>query len=114
MHEVSLVAALVDQIQEEARKQSFTHVLKIRLGIGKLSGVEAECLEFCFPEVVKGTILDGAALEMESEEIAVACKSCGKETICESPEVLICLHCLSSQVSVVKGREFRVIDLEVT
>lgn len=113
MHEVSLVVALVEQIEGLARSENFESVKKIRLAVGRLSGVEPECLEFCYSEGVKGTILAGAVLELEVENILVKCKNCEKETTYESPELLICASCGSSQTEVKKGKDFRVLDLEV-
>jgi hydrogenase nickel incorporation protein HypA/HybF len=68
MHEVSLVAALVDRIEAAAIRESFAKVLEIRLGVGEVSSVDASCLEFCFPGVTRGTILDGAKLVLVPRE----------------------------------------------
>jgi len=68
MHEVSLVAALVDRIEAAAVRESFAKVLEIRLGVGEVSGVDGSCLEFCFPEVTRGTVLDGARLVLVPRE----------------------------------------------
>jgi hydrogenase nickel incorporation protein HypA/HybF len=62
MHELSLVSALVEQVDELSVRESFERVLEIRLGVGSQSGVEPACVEFCFPEVTRGTRLEGAKL----------------------------------------------------
>ncbi len=113
MHEVSLVSALVDQIEETATTRNFQRVLEIRLGIGELSGVEPECLAFCFPEVTRFTILDGARLVTEMIPAECVCRKCGKDSSPADPAALFCEHCLSGDVEIRRGREFRVIDLEV-
>lgn len=113
MHELSLVAALVDQIEEVAKQQSFSRVLKIRLAVGGLSGVEPECLVFCFSEGVRGSVLEGAELTIETVNVRVQCQICKKESICESPELLVCSFCFSPRTWVKAGKDFRVIDLEV-
>jgi hydrogenase nickel incorporation protein HypA/HybF len=64
MHEVSLVSALVDQVAELSRQQGFTRVVEIQLAIGTASGVEPACVEFCFEEVTKCTLLEGAKLSL--------------------------------------------------
>jgi len=38
------------------------------LGVGEVSGVDGSCLEFCFPEVTRGTVLDGARLVLVPRE----------------------------------------------
>lgn len=65
MHEVSLVAALIDRVEAVAVKECFSRVMEIRLGVGDQSGVDASALEFCFPEVTQGTVLNGAKLTLE-------------------------------------------------
>ena len=65
MHEVSLVSALVDQIEELKVKEDFAQVLEIRLGIGTQSGVNPESIEFCFSEVTRKSCLQGAKLVLE-------------------------------------------------
>jgi len=68
MHEVSLVSALVDQVQEASRAQSFEKVLEIRLAIGDMSSIEPSCVEFCFSEVTRGSVLEGVELVIEIRE----------------------------------------------
>ena len=113
MHEVSLVAALVDQIQEVAHKESFDRVLEIRIAVGALSGVDPSCLEFCYPEVTRDTVLEGSKLILEWLGVELHCKKCGRESMPEDPSALFCHHCQSGEVVVSQGREFRVLDLEV-
>jgi len=113
VHEVSLVAALVDQIEETAVARNFRRVLEIRLGIGELSGVDPECLGFCFPEVTRSTILDGARLVTETIPAECVCRKCGKASRPADHAALLCGHCLSGDVEIRRGREFRVIDLDV-
>jgi hydrogenase nickel incorporation protein HypA/HybF len=113
MHEVSLVSALVDQIEGTAITQNFQRVLEIRLGIGELSGVEPECLAFCFPEVTRSTILEGARLVTETIPADCVCRKCGMNSRPEDLVALACGHCLSGDVKIRQGREFRVIELEV-
>jgi hydrogenase nickel incorporation protein HypA/HybF len=68
MHEVSLVAALIDRIEAVAASEHFAQVMEIRLGVGDDSGVDASALEFCFPEVTRGSVLDGARLVLVPRE----------------------------------------------
>ena len=68
MHEVSLVSALVDRVEEVAWQEGFERVLEIRLQVGALSGVEPSCLEFCFPEVTRNTVLMDSKLTIENSQ----------------------------------------------
>ncbi len=112
MHEVSLVAALVDQIDEIAQKEGFDRVLGIRIAVGALSGVEPSCLEFCYSEVTRNTVLEGSKLILEPVGIELQCKSCGRVSH-PKDEAIFCMDCQSGEVVVKKGREFQILDLEV-
>lgn len=113
MHEVSLVSALVDQMEETAVARNFQRVLEIRLAIGQLSGVDPECLAFCFPEVTRATVLEGARLVMEQIAAEIFCRECRQATHLADPALLRCGQCGSHDVEIRSGREFRVVDLEV-
>lgn len=112
MHEVSLLAALVDQIEELAPRENFDRVLKIRIAVGAWSGVESSCLEFCYPEVTRNTVLEGSELILEPVGIELECKSCGRISHPEA-ETVFCSGCQSGEVVVKKGKEFQILDLEV-
>ncbi|NJL25976.1 MAG: hydrogenase maturation nickel metallochaperone HypA [Calothrix sp. SM1_5_4] len=113
MHEVSLVASLVDRITEVAAREGFSRVIKIRLRVGALSGVEPLALEFCFSEVVKGSVLEGANLEIERVAPELICARCGFVSTPEDAADLYCAHCRSGEIEVRRGREFNVVDLDV-
>lgn len=113
MHEVSLVARLVERIEEVARLEGFDRVLELRVEVGSLSGVEPACVEFCFAEVARGTVLEGACLVLEFVEAEILCHGCGRASRPEDPAVLICPGCGAAEVQVRKGRDFQIVDLEV-
>jgi hydrogenase nickel incorporation protein HypA/HybF len=113
MHEVSLVAAVVEQVEEAAEREHFSRVLAIRLSVGALSGVDPACLEFCFSEVTRATVLEGARLSLDPVAVEVSCEECGQRSRPEDPACLFCAHCGSTLVKVVRGRDFRIVDLEV-
>ena len=116
MHEVSLVAAMVEQVEQAARAQGFERVTEVRVGIGAWSGVEASCVEFCFPEVTRGTVLDGAHLVIESIPVEMECEQCRERSTpqAETDSVgWVCGSCGSTRFRLSRGREFKVIELEV-
>ena len=113
MHEVSLVAALLEQVEAVALKEKFKRVLEIRLEVGALSGVDPECLEFCFSEVVQDSVLAGSRLSLESVSVEIDCAVCGARSRPEDLALLLCSSCQSPRVKICRGRDFRIIDLEV-
>lgn len=113
VHEVSLVSAIVDQVSEAARKQSFKRVKKICLAIGAASGVDPDSIEFCFNEVARGSVLEGSRLEITKNPLQIICNSCGAKSESEELIALQCPKCDSLDVKVLSGKEFLILDLEV-
>lgn len=68
MHELSLALDLVEQAIAVAVKESAAKIVRIKIKIGDISGVDKEAFRFAFPEAARGTILDGAILEIEEAE----------------------------------------------
>jgi len=113
MHEVSLLESLIEQVQEIGAREKFTKVLEIRLSVGALSGVDPSCLEFCYSEVISGSILDGARLVLERVGLELRCENCGEVSKPTDSSALFCEMCSSGQVRILRGREFKIVDLEV-
>lgn len=63
MHEMSLCESIIRIIEQQAKKERFSRVVKIRLALGEQAGASEESLAFCFPIVARQTIADGAIVE---------------------------------------------------
>jgi hydrogenase nickel incorporation protein HypA/HybF len=113
MHEISLVSAVVDQVEDLARVQHFDRVLTIWLSVGALSGAEPSCIEFCFSEVARRSVLEGARLVLERVDVELACRGCAELSFPADPSALFCERCHSTDVQIRKGQDFRIAELEV-
>lgn len=113
MHEVSLLAGLLDQVTEAARAKAFHQVKEIRLSVGAASGVDPDSLEFCFPHVMQGTLLENAKLIIERRPLSLVCQTCGKHTESDEILALVCPHCTALDVVVTGGKDFLILDLSV-
>lgn len=112
MHELSLAAAMVQQVQAIMAEEGVQTVTSISIAIGALSGVEPDSLAFCFPLLTEQTALKGAKLCMDIIPVRVRCHACDEES-CPALYVMICGHCGTNRVEVVAGREFNIVSLEV-
>lgn len=112
MHELSLATAMIDDLEQAARRESASRITAVHVVVGALSGVEREPLEFCFPLAAEGTLADGARLVIEDEPVRIVCKACGADSEPALPD-LSCPACRALAVEVVSGREFRVRSMEV-
>jgi len=109
---MSLVESVRELIEEAAVREGFARVRSVRVEIGQLSGVEREAFEFCFDLAMKGSLVEGARLDMVATPGRGLCPECGRETalaVVYDP----CEHCGAVPVPAIAGTEMRVIDLEV-
>lgn len=65
MHELGMATALVEQVEEIARREGAVRVVRIELVVGDESGVDREALEFVFPFAAERTAAEGATLAIE-------------------------------------------------
>lgn len=64
MHESHLIEPLIKGISEHAQKEGAKSVSKVRLKVGALTGVKADTFKETFSVLAKGTMLEGAGLEL--------------------------------------------------
>jgi hydrogenase nickel incorporation protein HypA/HybF len=109
---MSLAEGVVQIIEDAAREQGFSKVKTVFLEIGWLSSVEPDAMTFCFDAVSRGTVADGAKLEIIDVPGAGQCLSCGK-TVEISAVFDPCPECGGYPVNPTAGTEMRVRELEV-
>lgn len=116
MHEASLLLSLIEEVEALALKEAFSRVTVLEIEVGPLSGVNPECLEFCFQECTRNTLLECAKLSILSTPIEAFCKECEKNfrpVFAEHIYELVCPECNLANVEIRSGREFRIVNLLV-
>ncbi|QHO78012.1 hydrogenase maturation nickel metallochaperone HypA [Bradyrhizobium sp. CCBAU 051011] len=112
MHEMALCEGIVEIVEEEARRRSFSSVKTVCLEIGALSHVAPEAMKFCFAAVAARTIANGAVIEVVELPGVAWCMACSRSVeIAQRYEPCPC--CGSYQLQVTAGEEMRVKELEV-
>ena len=81
------------------------------LEIGKLSAILPVAVRFCFDICAKGTVVEGASLEILEIQGKALCKSCGG-TVALSDLVGRC-PCGSNDLRIIAGEELKVKEMEV-
>ncbi|HCU54060.1 MAG TPA: hydrogenase maturation nickel metallochaperone HypA [Gammaproteobacteria bacterium] len=112
MHEMSLAENVLQIIEDSARAQNFQRVRRVMLEIGQLAAVEPEAMRFCFDAVTRGSLAEGARLEIIETPGAGRCFDCG-ETVEMQEQFALCPECGSGRVQITRGSEMRVKELEV-
>ncbi len=77
MHEYSLVQALLERIEQEARSRKATAVHRIVVCIGPLAGVDPALFTSAYEVCRSGTLCERAELAIAGELVAWRCDSCG-------------------------------------
>ncbi len=68
MHEMSLINDLIHKMEAIARERKVSKITKARVRLGALSHISADHFRDHFVEGTKGTVAEGAALEIETSE----------------------------------------------
>lgn len=68
MHELSLLRGLIHRIETIARKNGAKRVRAVRLKLGPLAHIEPGHLREHFIEAARGTIAEGARLDIETTD----------------------------------------------
>jgi len=76
MHELAIVSSIVEAVISTAEKRQARSVLAVRVGIGELTQLQPEQLQFCYRALTSGTSIDGSMLEIENVEAVVGCRHC--------------------------------------
>lgn len=112
MHEISLCESILQVMEQSAESQGFVRVKSVWLEIGQLAGVELEAMRFGFDAVTRGSLAEGARLEIIELPGRAWCMQCRK-TVQVAQLFDQCLDCGSYQLQVTGGKEMRIKELEV-
>jgi hydrogenase nickel incorporation protein HypA/HybF len=112
MHEMSLAEGILQLVEATALREKARTVKLVVVEIGKLSTVEPEALDFCFDAVTRGSIAQGAALEMVRVDGVAWCMECAKSVPMQEL-FSACPQCGSYQMQVTAGTEMRVREIEI-
>ena len=112
MHELSYARSMIEQIEAFLQKEKFTRISSINLKIGKMSGIDPLSLEFCFDIVAKGTIAEGAKINIEHVPLKIFCHKCNIE-IEPTKHVYACPVCAGIDIQTTSGNLAQLLDVEV-
>jgi hydrogenase nickel incorporation protein HypA/HybF len=108
VHELSITQTVISTVTQRMQD---ARVRRIRLEVGRLSGLVPDAVRFCFEMVAAGTTCEGAVLEIDEPPGRAVCRTCGAAF--ETCEVLPLCDCGSADIEVQGGRELRIREVEV-
>ncbi len=110
MHEMSLAQSISEIIERAAKSNSASKVLRIKLMIGQLSGVDIPSLMQSLTICSQNTIFEKAQFEIERTDGSAWCMDCSK-TIPLERIGNACPSCGSYHLSINGGTEFKVSEI---
>ena len=112
VHEVGITQSILDIAIDNARREGAKHISSLTVEIGGLSGVIPEAVEFCFEAVTRGTMAEGASLNIIHTPGKGRCLDC--HALVElDPITFNCSACESYNLERLQGDELRLIELEI-
>ena len=112
MHELSLLEALIQDLEDARRGQGFRRVVEVHLEVGRLAGADPEALRFAFEGATPGTVAEGAALVLVEVPGRGHCRACGRDVAVEA-RFLPCPVCGAAAVTLTGGTELRLKEIVV-
>jgi hydrogenase nickel incorporation protein HypA/HybF len=113
MHELSIVEALIEQAQRELNRAGQRgKVLRLELGVGRLSGVHPDSLRFAFDLLSPGTRVEGAEILICEPRAICRCRACNARVEIEDL-VVRCPSCSSDDIAIEGGRELMLQSIDV-
>jgi hydrogenase nickel incorporation protein HypA/HybF len=104
MHELSVVASLVETVEALAREHKAKSVTGIWIKVGPLSGIVPELLESAFDMYRKGTIVESVRLSIGKTPLRALCRACRAETE-RTDYAPACPACGSSDLEITGGTD---------
>lgn len=113
MHELSIVASIVDTVNESLTAYPGARVKEVRLRVGALAAVIEDSLQFCYGIATEGTPLAGSVLVVNTLPVVVHCVPCGQDVEIESVQSFRCPRCGELTMDVRQGRELEIESIEI-
>lgn len=115
MHELPVTESILKIVLTHAEKNDVRRVMTIQLQVGRLSHLEDEPMQRYFDYVSKGTLAEGAKLQIERTPIRLECNACAESYTVENANEIDtpCPQCGKKDAKLISGREYFIKNMEV-
>lgn len=113
MHEFGIMEAALETAAQKTRAAGATQIHRLKLRVGKLSGVVPEALRFAFDALKAGSPAASAVLEIEEVPAVCWCADCAAEF--EAADLNYeCPRCHRPSGELRRGKEMELASLEIS
>ncbi|MFM7844651.1 MAG: hydrogenase maturation nickel metallochaperone HypA [Planctomycetota bacterium] len=114
MHELSLAESLVELVLESVPEGEQQRLIReVHVGVGRMAGVVADSLEFCFTTLIEQSPFPQARLVLTEIPLRLHCRDCQQEVVSERDDFL-CPHCQAASTTVLSGMELQLQSIALT
>jgi hydrogenase nickel incorporation protein HypA/HybF len=115
MHELPITESILNIVLKHARMNNAQKVMTIHLQIGKLTDLQDEWLQRYFDYLSKGTLAEGAKLNIERMPVTVQCNTCQVSYEADVAQMgeLVCPACGGNSGTLLSGRDYHIKSMEV-
>lgn len=111
MHELAIAKELSYIVSGVAVREKLTRITKIYVCFGKMIQIVPGIFSFALEETIKGTMAEGAEIDIEVLPVLLLCKNCSHEFDL-SDNSFTCPECDSYDVEIKQGKEIYVKSIE--
>ena len=112
MHEMSIVTALIEMLDEQVRNHPGARVQTVHVRVGRLRQIEPSTLQFCYNAAVSGTPLENSMLEIEGLDASARCDVCNLIFTVQE-HWFECPKCGSTKGALVSGNELQLTSVQL-
>ena len=115
IHELSVIKEVLVVVLKNAEDNKAQKVTGVTLRIGELRDLVDEWVQRYWNYSSKGTIAEGASINIIKIPVKCMCKDCGEIYSVDVHKVkeLCCPNCSGSKASLISGKEFYIEGIEI-
>ncbi len=109
---MAITQSILDISKKVGEEHGAKRIKEVRIKVGEYSGVVPQCVRYYFDVISKGTICEGAVLNIMKLPVKIYCNNCNEEFEISRYHVK-CPKCAGTDIKMTQGREFYIESLEV-
>ena len=110
MHEIGLAQDILKKAVPLAQQKGLIKINHIKVLAGETLLIHPEEFDHAFDHVAKGTLAEGAQIELHLSPLRGRCMKCGREFSGKEAS-LACPSCGSKSIDIISGNELEIKDV---
>ena len=112
MHELSIVEALLEQVEQVREAHESRRVVAVTVRVGKWRQIVPDVFTFYYDILTREGGLSGSRLEFEQVDTTARCDACGAVFAVEDA-IVVCPVCSALETTLMTGDELDLVGVEL-